>query len=256
LNLLLIEFWRSWIFFRRYPISNIAYIVITFIVFYGLFLGTRYLAGPVELVGSRLDAFVVGYIVWSLSLSALADISINLQEDMQSGTLEHVYLSPYGPTKIYLARGLARLVINLGITLIVGLLIMVALDHWLRWRPLALPVMLVTLASAYGFSLFFGGLTLLYKRVGGLFGLVQFLLLYLVLLPVEDQPFAVRIASVLLPIAPTVGLLRQVLSESGQFEPLQAGLALGNALIYVVTGLLLFRKADQSIRASGTVNQF
>ena len=255
-NLFLAEFSRSWILFRRYPIPNISYAVITFVLFYGLFLGGQYLAGTAALVGSRLDALVVGYIVWSLSLSALADISLSLQDDMQSGTLEHVYLSPYGPTLIYLVRGVTKLIINVVITLGVALLIMLAMGHWLQWRPLALPAGLLTLVSAYGFSMFFGGLTLLYKRLGGLFGLIQFMLLYLVLMPIESQPFALQVASILLPITPTVALLRQILSESGQVQGSWVLIAVGNAVLYMVAGLFLFQRADRVMRVRGSVSQF
>lgn len=255
-NLFLAELSRSWLLLRRYPIPNIAYATITFIIFYGLFLGGQYLAGPVALMGSRLDALVVGYIVWSLSLSALADISLSLQEDMQTGTLEHIYLSPYGPTRIYLIRGMARLLINVGITLTVTLLIMFSMGHWLQWRLLAFPAALVTLVSAYGFSMFFGGLTLLIKRLGGLMGLVQFMLLYLVLMPIENKPLVVQVLSGLIPIAPTVALLRQVLSETGEIQSFNVWLAVGNALLYMVAGLFIFRKADRMMRMRGSINQY
>jgi ABC-2 type transport system permease protein len=255
-NLFLAELSRTWTLFRRYPIPNVAYATITFILFYGLFLGGKYLAGPAALMGSRLDALVVGYIVWTMSLSALADISIGLQDDMQTGTLEHIYLSPYGPTRIYLMRGMARLLINVTITLMVTFLIMFSMGHWLQWRVLALPAALVVLVSAYGFSMFFGGLTLLVKRLGGLLGLVQFMLLYLVLMPLEDKPLVVQVLSGLMPIAPTVALLRQVLSETGEVQSFNVGLAVGNAVLYMVAGLLLFRKADRVMRLRGSINQF
>jgi ABC-2 type transport system permease protein len=255
-NLFLAELSRAWILFRRYPIPNFAYAIITFVVFYGLFLGTRYLAGPVAMVGARLDALVVGYIVWTLSLSALADISLNLQEDMQGGTLEHVYLSPFGPTRIYLMRGLAKLIINLAVTLVVALVIMFAVDHWLQWRWELLPAAALTLISAYGFSMCFGAMTLVYKRLGGLFGLIQFLLLYLVLAPVEELPLTLRPLSALLPIAPTVSLLRQVLSESEPAGSYEIALSVGNALLYMGVGLFLFQRADRAMRARGTVSQF
>lgn len=46
-ELLLAEFKRSWTEFIRYPVDAIAGVVITTLIFYGLFLGTRYIAGPV-----------------------------------------------------------------------------------------------------------------------------------------------------------------------------------------------------------------
>jgi ABC-2 type transport system permease protein len=256
ISLLRNELSRSWIMFRRYPVPHIGYAIVTFIIFYGLFLGSQYLAGPVALVEARVDALVIGYIAWTLSLTAVADISLNLQEDMASGTLEHIYLSPFGLTRIYLARGMAKLVINLAITALVGLLIMVATGHWLRPRPLALPAVALMLASAYGFSMIFGGMTLLFKRLGGLFALVQMVLLYLTLMPIEEQPLHVQVLSGLLPVTPGVALLRQVLGSTPRLDTLQLALAAGNAVLYMGAGLFIFQRADARMRVHGSTHHF
>jgi ABC-2 type transport system permease protein len=48
-------------------------------VFYGLFVSAQYIAGPGFAFGDRLDAVVVGYVVWTLILFINNDIAINLQ---------------------------------------------------------------------------------------------------------------------------------------------------------------------------------
>jgi ABC-2 type transport system permease protein len=256
IDLLRLEIERAWLLFRRYPVPHVGYAVVTFIIFYSLFLGSKYLAGPVEVAESRLDALVIGYIAWTLSMTAVADISLSLQDDMASGTLEHVYLSPFGPTRIYLARGLAKLLINLIVVALIGLLIMLATGHFIRPRLLALPAAALMLGSAYGFSMFFGAITLLYKRLGGLFSLVQMALLYFAMLPIEEQPLRAQVLGGLLPIAPGVALLRQVLGKSPRLDALPVALALGNAVFYVGVGILVFHQADKVMRARGSVQQF
>ncbi|MEO8891237.1 MAG: hypothetical protein ABI417_06825 [Coleofasciculaceae cyanobacterium] len=93
-ELFLAEFRRNWIQFIRYPFEAIGGIVITTTIFYGLFLSTRYVAGPALQLGDRFDAIVIGYVLWSLVLFTMVDISSGLQYEAQTGTLEQLFLSP------------------------------------------------------------------------------------------------------------------------------------------------------------------
>jgi len=68
MDLLYAEFKRTWIQLIRYPTEIISGIIITAAVFYGLFVSAQYIAGPGFAFGDRLDAVVVGYVVWTLIL--------------------------------------------------------------------------------------------------------------------------------------------------------------------------------------------
>jgi ABC-2 type transport system permease protein len=91
IDLLHVELKRTWIQFIRYPAEVVAGLIITTSVFYGLFLSARYMAGPSFAFGDRLDAVVVGYVLWSLNLYIINDIAIGLQSEAQTGTLEQVF---------------------------------------------------------------------------------------------------------------------------------------------------------------------
>jgi len=80
LELFLAEFKRSWIEFIRYPAEAIG-IIITTAIFYGLFLSTRYIAGPALQFGDRLD--VVGFGPWYSRSWTMP----GLQYEAQVGTL-------------------------------------------------------------------------------------------------------------------------------------------------------------------------
>lgn len=255
MSLFFAELCRTWIMFRRYPIPTVSFGIITFLTFIGIFLGAQYLAGSASLLGSHLDAIIIGYIVWTLSLTALVDISLNLQYDAQAGTIEHIYLSPYSPAHIYLFRAFAQLTITLLITLVVAALIMVITRNVLPFKPLALAGVLMTLVSAYGFSLIFAGLTLIFKRLGGLFGLLQTSLLLIVIVPFEAYGSLIQGASVLLPVAPGMALLRQVFGESG-VSALTVSVAASNSILYFLIGMFVFNLADRHTRYKGTVRKY
>ena len=101
IDLLIGEFKRTWIQTRRYPAEVIGGIVILTSVFYGIFVSSQYMAGPTTNFGNRLDAIVVGYVIWTLVLYIVNDIANNLQLEAQTGTLEQVFLSPFGAPRVF-----------------------------------------------------------------------------------------------------------------------------------------------------------
>lgn len=107
------EFKRSWIQLLRYSSEVIGGIIGTTIIFYGLFLSARYIAGPGFQFGDRLDAIIVGYVLWALMLFILGDIAGGLQQEARTGTLEQLFLSPYSAPQVFLMRAFASLTLNL-----------------------------------------------------------------------------------------------------------------------------------------------
>ncbi|MEM9908557.1 MAG: ABC transporter permease, partial [Cyanobacteria bacterium P01_D01_bin.44] len=124
LNLLIGELKRTWIQFIRYPTEIIGGIVIITTVFYGLFLSAQYMAGPVMGFGDRLDSVVVGYVLWTLALYIVNDIAINIQMEAQTGTLEQLFLSPFGAPKVFFARAVASLALRMSLIAIILLILM------------------------------------------------------------------------------------------------------------------------------------
>ena len=165
LNLFWAELRRSWIQFIRYPADAIAGILITTLVFYGLFSSARYIAGPSLQFGDRLDSVVVGYVLWTLLIFIMNDIAIGLQSEAQTGTLEQLFLSPFGASRVFLMRAIASLSLRLALTLTVLLIILAITGVRLNFSfSLLLPLSSILL-GAYGLSFALGALALLLKRV-------------------------------------------------------------------------------------------
>ena len=115
LELFFAELTRAGIQLRRYLFESIGGIVISTSVFYGLFLSASYIAGPGLQFGNRLDAIIVGYVLWTLVLFIMANISGTLQREAQTGTLEQLFISPYSASQVFLTRAVADLLLQSGL---------------------------------------------------------------------------------------------------------------------------------------------
>ncbi len=256
MDLLYGELKRTWIQFLRYPAEVIAGLVITTSVFYGLFLSAKYVAGPGFTFGDRLDAVVVGYALWTLTLYIINDIAIGLQSEAQTGTLEQVFLSPFGAPRVFLARAFASLALRL--TLIVGiiLILMGISGSRLSFPPSLIFPLISLLMAGYGLAFLMGGCALIFKRVQQILGVFQFLLLFLLAAPVEEWTGPMQGFRFVLPMLPSTGLLRDLMARNLGLSWGGYGLALLNGAAYLVIGLLVFRWAERVAKRRGSLSGY
>lgn len=256
LQLFLAEFKRSWIEFIRYPVDAIAGVTITTLIFYGLFLGARYIAGPALQFGNRLDAIVVVYVLWILVIFIFNDIAMGLQMEAQTGTLEQVFLSPFGAPRVFLARAVASLTLRLVLILSVLLLIIVLTGIRLSFPVSILFPLCTVLLGAYGLAFIMGALGLLFKRIQQLLGLFQFALLFLLAVPTETWVGPLQGLRLLLPMTLGAGGLRDLMAlNQGLYLP-HFALALLNGVGYFALGLLVFSWAEREAKRRGILGGY
>jgi ABC-2 type transport system permease protein len=256
LELFLAEFRRSWIQFIRYPAEAIGGVVITTSIFYGLFLSARYIAGPTLQLGDRLDAIIVGYTLWSLVLFIMTDIAGGLQYEAQTGTLEQLFLSPFGAPLVFVLRALASLILRLAVILSILLIIMALTGSRLEFPPMLLLPLLTVLLGAYGLAFMMGSLALLLKRVQQILGIFQFALLFLMATPTETWPGSLQVARWLLPMTSGAGLLRDVMARGEALNLAGFTLALLNGIGYFTVGLMIFRFAEREAKRRGLLGGY
>ncbi|MBD2100110.1 ABC transporter permease [Leptolyngbya sp. FACHB-261] len=255
-ELLRAEFKRSWIQSWRYPSETIGGIVIATLIFYGIFLSARYIAGPSLQFGDRLDSIVVGYVLWDLVVLVMNDIAIGLQIEAQTGTLEQLFLSPFGAAKIFLARGLASLVLRLILTLSILLAILLLTGSRLAFPPSLLLPLAAVLLGAYGLAFLLGALSLLLKRIQQLLGIFQFALFFLLATPIETWTGPSRLLGLLLPMASGAGLLRDLMAREQALDVGQLALALLSGVGYFSLGLLVFTWAERQAKRQGILSGY
>jgi len=256
MDLLYAEFKRTWIQLIRYPTEIISGIIITAAVFYGLFVSAQYIAGPGFAFGDRLDAVVVGYVVWTLILFINNDIAINLQLEAQTGTLEQIFLSPFGAPRVFLARAIASLGLRLLLILGILFLLMGLSGSRLAFPPLLLLPLGSLLLAGYGLAFLMGAAALVFKRVQQVLGIFQFLLLFLLAAPLEESTGAMQYVRFLLPMIPSTGLLRDLMARGIPLDWLTYGLALMNGIVYFAAGLFVFQWAERTAKQRGSLSGY
>lgn len=260
LRLFLAEFRRSWIQFTRYPVEAIAGVVITTVFFYGLFLSARYIVGgessPVGVLGDRLDVIVVGYVLWTLVLFVMADISGTLQNEAQTGTLEQLFLSQFGASVVFLVRAIANLTIQL--ILLCGILTVILLltGSRLSFPPTLILPLITVLLGAYGLAFSMGSLALRLKRIQQISSILNFPLLFLLTVPTETWTGPARLLGWVLPMMPGAGLLRDVMARDIPFNWGMWIFALMNGGIYFAVGIILFRWSERETKRRGRIGGY
>ncbi|GAB4368424.1 MAG: hypothetical protein Kow00121_07500 [Elainellaceae cyanobacterium] len=256
MELFLAELKRSWIQLLRYASEVLAGVIGTTVIFYGLFLSTQYIAGSTAQFGERLDSIIVGYVLWALMLFILGDIAGGLQQEARTGTLEQLFLSPYGAPRVFVTRAIASLLINLVLNISILLLIMVLTGSNLTFPPTLIPPLLTVLMGAYGISFVMGSLALLLKQVQQLLSVFQFGLLFLFTAPVESWTGTARILGWCLPMTPGAGLLRDVMARGGELDGMTLAIAVLNGGFYLAIGLFLFRLAERETKRRGKLSGY
>ncbi|MBV9386001.1 MAG: ABC transporter permease [Chroococcidiopsidaceae cyanobacterium CP_BM_ER_R8_30] len=256
IELFFAELRRGWIQFIRYPFEAVSVIVFTTTIFYGLFLSARYIAGPSLQFGNRLDSIVVGYTLWSLVLFIINEIALGLQFEAQTGTLEQVFLSPFGAPLVFVMRTLASLTRQLVLILGILLIIMTLTGSHLQFPPTLLFPLLAVLLGTYGMAFMIGALTLLLKRIQQLIVIFQFSLLFLMATPTEMWAGWRQLLRWLLPMTGGAGLLRDLMAWGEALDLSQLSFALLNGIGYFILGLLIFRFAEREAKRRGLLSGY
>lgn len=249
------ELKRAWILYVRYPMDYVSGLVIMLVTFYVLVMGARYIAGPAMGFGDRLDGVILGYWLWNLAIISFSYTATAIHLDALAGTLEHIFLSPYGPVKVFLARSLASIGLNIGTSSLLLLVLLLITGRRLSFPPLLALPLLTLLITTYGIGLMVSGLTLLAKQINQFLAILQFLFLPLVIVPFETWEGAYSIARFFVPIAPSAALLRGLMTRDAGLDLGHLLIATVNSLIYFVLGVILFRAADRRARARGLLGQ-
>ncbi|MGV0029130.1 ABC transporter permease [Phormidesmis priestleyi] len=256
LKLFSAELRRAWIQFIRYPAEAIGGIFIITSLFYGLFLGAKYVAGPGLQLGDRLDSIIVGYVLWSLVTFILFSVAGTLQNEAQTGTLEQLFITPYGASRVFLTRAIADLFIQFVLISSILILIMTLTGRYLAFPPVLILPLSSVIMGAYGMSFAIGSLALLLKRIQQLLGIFQFALLFLLSVPSETWTGSMKIVGLFLPMTTGAGLLRDLMARQQPLDLTQLSFALLNGAVYFGLGLLLFRWAERETKRRGRLGGY
>lgn len=201
----------------------------------------------------------VGYLFFHMQTNRLF---WGLLGEMQSGTLEQMYLSPLPSWLLTIGLQVASIVeaaiSALILYLFIELVVQVTLPlHWAALIPLVLLVL-----SSVGYSLILGGLTLLFKRLEMLKELFQIVVLIFggVLVPLDSMPGWMATIARFLPLTPGVEVLRKTLLEGVSLGTLASDGTLlwlvVSAAAYLALGIGIFHWCERITKRRGTLGQY
>ncbi|QLH85001.1 ABC transporter permease [Halosimplex pelagicum] len=237
----------------RYPLNTLTGLAMNFIFFGMVFFGGRAVAG--QALTDSLGGIIVGYFLWSMALGAFSGVAQSVTKESEWGTLEQLYMSPFGYGKVMIAG----VVVALFETLAWGgatLAFMLAVTGESLYLPVVTVLVLTVfaVAPAVGLGFFFGGLALLYKRVENIFNVMQFVLIGLIAAPGVGVVW-VR----LLPISQGSYLLTRSMQEGlrlWELPPAELGLLVGAAVVYFALGYGAFQWMGSRARRQGLMGHY
>ena len=237
----------------RYPANTLSMLAMTFAFFAMIFFGGRAMAG--QALSDSLGGIIVGYFLWTMAVTAFSGLAWNVTRESQWGTLEQLYMSPFGYGRVMVAEIVVRLLESFlwgAVTLVFMLL--------LTGESIRFPVATVAvatplaLAPAVGIGFAFAGLALLYKRVENAFNVLQFAFIGLIAAPSIGSAWT-RV----LPLSQGSYVLARAMQDGVALWELPAvDLALlgGTAAVYLGLGYGAFVYASHRARRAGLMGKY
>jgi ABC-2 type transport system permease protein len=237
----------------RYPVNTLSQLGTILLVFLVVFFGGRAVAPAA--VSDTIGGIVVGYLLWTLSITAYSGLSWNVTREAQWGTLEQLFMSPFGFGRVMLAKTVVNLLESFlwgGITL--GVMLLVT-GRSLAIDPLTvLPLGVLAVAPAVGIGFVFGGLAIRFKRVENAFQLMQFVFIGLIAAPVGQYPLLQW-----LPLAQGSQLLQRAMRDGvalWEIAPAELGVLVVTAVGYLALGYAAFAYCQRWARREGVMGHY
>lgn len=240
----------------RYPFDFVSGLISLFLIFLFVFYGAKSLGNDDSpAFGNTLSGIILGFMLWTFTVSAYSELTFGLIDEAQHGTLEQLYMSPVGFGWVCTCDILANLLINFAISWAMLLLMMTVTGRWLHIDLIsAVPVMLLIVWGVYGVGFIMGGLALVFKRVGSTFHILHFVCLGLIAVPLGSFPY-LKYA----PIAWGSNILSQVMIEGCSIFSLPRRhlvfLAI-NSAVYFALGLFAFGRFQRLARSRGLLGHY
>lgn len=246
-------FYKQLILLLRYPLNTISQFLAMFFFFAVIFFGGQAVGGPA--LTNSLNGIIVGFFLFTLSISSYSGIARNVTREAQWGTLERLFMSPHGFGTVMAVKTIVNISINFVWSFMLLLLMFITTGRWLTIDPLTvIPLTVLTLMSVVGLGFLCAGLALVYKRIENLFQLIQFMFIGLIAAPVGRVEWLK-----FLPV--TLGShLIQIAMEDGirlwEFPIQELSLLTVTGVTYMMIGYYCFYRAGIKARKEGLMGHY
>ncbi len=240
----------------RYPLNLFSAIITIYLVFLAIFLGSKYIIGNQPTTfANTVEGLIVGFFIWTYAIGGYSTLSWGLMEEAETGTLEQLYMSPFGFGSISLFIVISDLIINVIWTVPFLFIMMITTGKFLHIDLLTIiPLLILSLASVYGIGFIMGGLGLVYKRIQSLFQILQFVFVGFIAAP-ADKIFAFKF----LPLSLGTKLIRDNMTRgisilNMSFNDISILIVI--ALFYFFLGFYIFKLCEKIAKDKGLLGHY
>lgn len=242
----------------RYKVDFVGRIITSYLLFALVFFGGQTAArrlGQTANLGSGLTGFVVGWFLLAMVQAAYASLSKAITRESRRGTLEQLYISPYGFGRVMLTRVVIQILLSVLAGAMILALMLLTTNQTVDVDVITVvPIVLFTLLSVVGVGLLLAGLTLVYKKVGSLINIVQFAIIGLVGAPLLEVGWLRY-----LPVAQGSMLLQRAMTGSTaiwEFSAADLSVLFATGLGYFGVGYAVFAYCSRVARARGVMGHY
>lgn len=240
---------------RRYAFDLISGMVSIYGFFIVIFFGAKIFGGDRPGFGETLEGVVVSYGLWALTVLALGSLTFELTQEAQQGTLEQLGMSPFGLSRVLIARVFTSLAVYFVVWTSMFALMMATSGRWLNLDVVSLlPLIALTLLGVVGIGFFLGGLAIVFKRIQNALSVYQILIIGLVIVPADEV-----VVMKFLPLAWGTHLLRRVMVDGVSIFDMHAGdlaFLAANSIAYFAAGVGVFRRFERAARERGLLGHY
>ncbi|WP_135853902.1 ABC transporter permease [Halorussus salinus] len=244
---------RTLIELRRYPLNFLGTLATYLMVFGLVFVGGRTIAP--EGFESNVDAIIVGYFLLTTVLATFYTLSGLINTEAKYGTLQQLYVAPFPFPVVMLASVLANLVVSIVISVVtLGFILVMTGESLTIDLVTIVPVLGLTILHAIGVGFLLGGVALVYKRIRGMFSMLQFAFIGIISMALTDE-FWPR----LLPVGQGAAMLHEAMANGRgllEFSLLDHAILASTTVVYVLIGYLSFHLAQHHARRRGLLDDY
>jgi ABC-2 type transport system permease protein len=168
---------RDYIYMKRYPLEILSFLFFMYLILLAILFGFHQLSDGMTNLLNR-EKMVLGYALMQFVLSTQMGWSGQIQNESQTGTLEQLSISGHSLAEVLLARGIAQLprqIISFYLLLSAYVFSLKSLKiDILHSIPETIFFLTIMAIGIFGLAYIFAGITLLFKRVGFFFQIINF----------------------------------------------------------------------------------
>jgi ABC-2 type transport system permease protein len=254
LNMLNANFRKEYIELKRYMANTLSMLFTFYFVFLAMFLGIE-LVGDPSMVEENVQYVIVSYIFWFLAMMAMQGIGWEIMTEAQRGTLEQLYMSPMGVSRIFAARMIGYIALYMVLIIFLLFISMATAGTWLNLDVVSIfPILILTLISMIGVGFMIAGMSIIFKQINAFLQIAQFIFMALTFVPISVAPYLAYA-----PFVKGVDLVRQIMMNGLTLSgiPLMDYVILiGNAIVYLLLGLFLFSRCEKYAMSKGLLGHY